>query len=249
MGIKAEIVDTNIEEIKGFVKHVHIDLGTLYFRRKSFFLNYSIFIGLATSITELNTDNYNTVFRIDFNQSKFITLRCKKDFYSNNLSNFTLNYSSPFKIISSISGLGLASVIFISTLIWLAIENGSESNKSRLAYNDDAISISNMISLEEKISLCKLYIGHIFSKPVDSIEDYKTEGDIVYVKYLRVSDRTTWRYACEIKNNYMVWSAFHNDNSTWGRWRNEDGVRLIRSEKGRSISFTTKDTGETYEIL
>ena len=112
----------------------------------------------------------------------------------------------------------------------------------------DSEDISNLISINEKITLCKYYIGHIFSKPLSSIMDYKTEGDIIYVKYLREHDQTTWRFACEIKNNYMVWAAFHENNNTWGRWRNEEGVVLIVDKNDKSISFTTKDTGEFYKI-
>lgn len=109
----------------------------------------------------------------------------------------------------------------------------------------------------QKASLCKYYVGSIFSKSPRIIYHYRTDSNgLVYVKYNRPSDDSTWKYVCEINKNSMRWAAFSNFTGDWGRWRNEDRVSISYSsdsdeayfvstnKKKISVSFGSRDRRE-----
>ena len=75
---------------------------------------------------------------------------------------------------------------------------------------------------------------------------YKTdENGLIYIKYIRQDDNTTWSNVCSIEKASMIWAGWIKDEDTqgyWGRWREEDRVQLHYDETSKTISFTGNDS-------
>ncbi|PMM40011.1 hypothetical protein [Vibrio splendidus] len=100
----------------------------------------------------------------------------------------------------------------------------------------------------DKATLCKAYIGEMFGKPTASIDNYKNSEGLVYVRYIRSSDNTAWSYVCDVSGDSMVWAGWLHDSQSWGRWRNEDKVKLKYNDTSKKIAFTMVDTGNRVEV-
>ncbi|KQA16291.1 hypothetical protein [Vibrio metoecus] len=100
----------------------------------------------------------------------------------------------------------------------------------------------------EKATLCKAYIGEMFGKPMASIDNYKNSEGLVYVRYIRSSDNTAWSYVCDVSTDSMVWAGWLHDSQSWGRWRNEDKVKLKYDDTSKKMAFTMVDTGNRVEV-
>lgn len=104
------------------------------------------------------------------------------------------------------------------------------------------------LSQSDKVNLCKAYIGELFHQPTSNIENYKNDGNLVYVRYERHSDKTTWGYACNVNNERMLWTAWILDKQDWGRWRYEDEVKLNSSNDSSLITFVMPDTKKNVSV-
>ncbi|MDD1795161.1 hypothetical protein LRP50_18695 [Enterovibrio sp. ZSDZ42] len=102
--------------------------------------------------------------------------------------------------------------------------------------------------LSEKAMLCKAYIGQLFSKPINIIDNYKNQDGLVYVRYIRPSDYTAWSYVCDVSSGNMLWAAWQVDTQEWGRWRFEDEVKLNYNKEGNKVNFKMVDTGKLVEV-
>lgn len=104
-------------------------------------------------------------------------------------------------------------------------------------------------STNEKVSLCKAYIGSMFGKPTSIIHHYMTDKKgRVYVRYKRPADGMIWSYSCEVKGSSMIWSGFLNYSDKWGRWREEDRVSIkYRADRNMAL-FTSPDTEKLIAV-
>ncbi|EOX1774580.1 MULTISPECIES: hypothetical protein [Vibrio] len=100
----------------------------------------------------------------------------------------------------------------------------------------------------EKVTLCKAYIGEMFGKPVSIIDNYKNSDGLIYVRYVRASDKTSWSYVCDVSGGRMVWAGWMNDTQNWGRWRFEDEVKLNYDNNSKKMVFMMPDTGNRVEV-
>ncbi len=104
------------------------------------------------------------------------------------------------------------------------------------------------LSIENKVKICKAYIGNLFGRPTSIIDNYSVVKNNIYVKYIRSVDNTTWKYVCHVKDDSMVWATWFDDVQEWGRWRYEDQVGLIFSSSKETVSFTMRRTGEKISV-
>ncbi|WP_217535547.1 hypothetical protein [Vibrio cholerae] len=106
------------------------------------------------------------------------------------------------------------------------------------------------LDTSEKVILCKAYIGKLFGRPENIIDNYKNSDGLVFVRYIRASDNTAWSYACEVSGGRMIWAAWLTDEQRWGRWRYEDEVTLKYDETTKKMSFfmPKNHTGELVEV-
>ncbi len=61
--------------------------------------------------------------------------------------------------------------------------------------------------------ICRAGIAQLFGRSPNIIQHYRTEGDVIFLKYIRSDDNTVWRYKCRIAGYRIMWGA---DD---GRWR------------------------------
>lgn len=150
--------------------------------------------------------------------------------------------------------------------VWLRKDSG-EGSSSRVSFYvmgcvflfliliaanyEDTDAGSNIASLSEKdkAKVCKVYIGHLFSKPSSIINHYKTDDNgNVYVKYVRPDDKTTWQYVCDISRSKITWAGWHSDTQKWGRWRQEDTTSFTYDEPKQVVKFTMKHTNKSVTV-
>tara|TARA_R110001592_G_scaffold156208_1_gene386488 strand:- start:2084 stop:2524 length:441 start_codon:yes stop_codon:yes gene_type:complete len=101
---------------------------------------------------------------------------------------------------------------------------------------------SNDFTSLQKTRLCKAYIGDLFNKPTSSIRKFKEEGDLIYVTYVRHSDKSEWFYVCDVSSKSMVWTGWLEDKRDWGRLREEDRVKLNVDKNAEKVTFIGPDT-------
>lgn len=106
-------------------------------------------------------------------------------------------------------------------------------------------------SKDQKVKLCKAYIGSMFAKPVEAIHYREADSaNFITVEYVRNSDRTIWINACDFVNggNSMEWRAYQSLYNEWGRWRTEDRVSINYNEQSNVASFVSPDTNELIKV-
>jgi hypothetical protein len=102
------------------------------------------------------------------------------------------------------------------------------------------------LTANDKVKLCKSYVGALFGKPTGAISHYKTDGSHIYVSYFTNNRSEQWKYACSVKQNEMLWAGWFSDRGEWGRWRYEDTVKLQYHDQ--KITFNMIDTGELITV-
>jgi hypothetical protein len=125
--------------------------------------------------------------------------------------------------------------VVLTLWIWSMFSSSQKTSKSELLK-------------DEKIKVCKAYIGQLFSKPTSIINNYRYEDDQVFVFYIRKVDQTVWRYACKFDGHSVVWAGWWDDTNEWGRWRTEDQVPLSIDKTTNTIRFVMNRTGETVTV-
>lgn len=61
--------------------------------------------------------------------------------------------------------------------------------------------------------LCKAGISILMGRDPRIMKIDSTDGEIVYLSYIRPDDRSLWSYRCKIEGNRIIWA------SSTGRWR------------------------------
>ena len=64
-----------------------------------------------------------------------------------------------------------------------------------------------------KEQICKACVSIVMGKDPSIIKIDKTEGDVVYLSYIRSNDGTKWAYRCKLSGNRAIWA------NAIGRWR------------------------------
>lgn len=103
-------------------------------------------------------------------------------------------------------------------LLLTACGNGFDANKD--------------LTQNEKIEVCKNYIGSLFGRSPSIMRTgiIKEDGGFfAEIVYTRKSDNTQWKNMCHISGNNITWASL--ENNQLGRWRFEDEVQLELDSK------------------
>lgn len=100
-------------------------------------------------------------------------------------------------------------------------------------------SISNLVLAEEilfsKVQICKACLATVMSKDPKIIKIDKNEGDIIYLSYIRPSDKKKWAYRCKLSGSRFIWA------SDTGRWRDSQYDSKVTYEiSGELIKITDR---------
>lgn len=236
METEAEVLDTNINELPDNLAFVKINHGSIYFDGSSVLRSNSIFLGSALRISTFDSNKSHSIFRVEFSERRFITLRCSTKYYMNNIKNLRLISGEPFEVKNSLSGLGFMGCFVIPLLVFILLvaiqPSGSQKN----------------LTEADMSKICKSYIGNIFSKPISIINNYKTKGSLVYVSYIRRADNSKWSYVCDLSGNKITWASWFSDTAEWGRWRTEYEAELTYDETNNTVSFEVEGSIVTVKL-
>ncbi|MDP2562759.1 hypothetical protein [Psychrobium sp. 1_MG-2023] len=130
---------------------------------------------------------------------------------------------------------------FIALIMLIAIVTNKADEKTRVTQKKNWSTV-------EQVKVCKVYIGKLFHKQPSIITHYRTDGNNVYVRYVRSLDNTTWSYVCNTEGNKMVWAGYLSDTKNWGRWRFEDEITLSYNNEQRLASFLMVDTQQKVTV-
>jgi hypothetical protein len=86
-------------------------------------------------------------------------------------------------------------------------------------------------SLEPEL-ICRAAIGSLMERDPRAFRLTRTDGDILFLTYVRPLDNYDWTYRCKIKGNRVIWA------SEPGRWRenlNDDKVSFEIVAGGKQI--------------
>ena len=115
-------------------------------------------------------------------------------------------------------------------------------------------SLTSLVMADEinfsKAEICKACIATVMFKDPDIIRIDKIKDQIVYLSYVKPTEKKRWAYRCKISGNTIIWA------SDKGRWRNSqydpkitykiDGENILIKERhsdgsGREKSFSFKE--------
>ena len=100
--------------------------------------------------------------------------------------------------------------------------------------------------------ICKATISVEMGRPTKTMKTKTAElnPEIFY----RRDDGDSFRYRCQVSDDRVVWSAFMDDTSEWGRWRNRysegdasttysvsNGLLTINNDQAGDQTFKKKD--------
>lgn len=147
------------------------------------------------------------------------------------------------KFQSSGKRLVLGCAFFI--LIGLLLMSMNESAKNQSADSKSKVGWTTA----QKAKICKAYIGRLMLKPSSIISHYRTdEQGLVFVKYKRASDNSTWKQVCDVRINKIVWAAWLKNEERWGRWRNEDAGIIHFYKESYTATITIPELGTIEPI-
>ena len=88
---------------------------------------------------------------------------------------------------------------------------------------------SENVSSDDRVLICRAAIATIMGRPIDIITGTEDRNEVVRTDYRRPDDGTTWRNACQLVGDRIVWASVRRDGSI-GRWRNDrlDSVVTFR---------------------
>ncbi|WP_223496419.1 hypothetical protein [Pseudomonas sp. A-RE-26] len=100
--------------------------------------------------------------------------------------------------------------------------------------------------------ICKAAISVEMGRPTKTMKTKSAEPN-PEISYRR-PDGDLFRYQCQVTGDRVVWSAFMEDTSEWGRWRNRysegdaattysisNGVLTISNDQSGDQKFQNKD--------
>ncbi len=98
------------------------------------------------------------------------------------------------------------------------------------------ISITANAVAEFDISkICKATISTVMGKAPSIMKIDKIVGGVIYLSYIRQSDRTTWAYRCQIDGAKAIWAT------DTGRWRTHAmDSKITFIARGGSLKITEK---------
>jgi hypothetical protein len=91
--------------------------------------------------------------------------------------------------------------------------------------------------------ICKIGIGHIMGRPVNSVNINSDSNGTYFISYIRSSDNTTWKYRCKLEDNKIIWASEWERTLSSGRWRDQPGDDVVTFKVHNNDVFIT----EKYE--
>jgi hypothetical protein len=83
--------------------------------------------------------------------------------------------------------------------------------------------------------ICRAAIGSLMDRDPKLLRLTRTDGDILFLSYVRPIDNFDWTYRCKIRGNRVIWA------SEPGRWRDDP--------KDDRVSFETVAGGKQLRII
>ena len=190
----------------------------------------------------LNTEGKYTIARVEFGDGNYLVFKAISFEYANYFKERKINQTIPFVVTEHYSNLvivpgAIAILILGQSLIPSSFEP-PKSHESTKYYESQA-TISNKIEISEenKLRLCKSYIGSLFGRTTRIMSGNSFGNGYFEVQYTRQYDSTTWKYKCTIKNGSITWAAWLKHERRWGRWRNEDRVNYTYEHENKRIKY------------
>jgi hypothetical protein len=90
--------------------------------------------------------------------------------------------------------------------------------------------------------ICRAAIGSLTDRDPRLFRLTRTDGDILFLSYVRSIDNFDWTYRCRIRGNRVIWA------SEPGRWREDpkdDAVSFEVVAGGKQISIINDHGGES----
>jgi hypothetical protein len=84
-------------------------------------------------------------------------------------------------------------------------------------------------------AICRTAIASITGRDPKIMQVTRTDGDVLFLTYVRAMDNFVWTYRCRVEGNRVVWA------SEPGRWR--DGP------KDDEVFFEVVDAGRQLRII
>jgi hypothetical protein len=84
-------------------------------------------------------------------------------------------------------------------------------------------------------AICRTAIASIMDRDPKAVRVTRTDGDILFLSYVRPIDNFVWDYRCKIEGNRVIWA------SEPGRWR--------EGPKDDKIFFEVVDGGRQLRIM
>ena len=228
-----DMINASCKVISSNIPALSSDIKTVFYSDKRIeipSLNILITRYISTSavhkLKAIQTDGEHTTFNLDFEHGRYLTLMCSTidfEYIEKSLRQLKMK---PFKVQTKPTPMAIitAAACLFALFMWPRV----------------TISINQpdkVYTATEKAKICKAYIGALFAKSPSIMHNYRTENDLVYVRYERKFDRTTWSYVCDLSNNTISWSGWQHDIKQWGRWRDEDETRYKYNHNKNVVTF------------
>ena len=84
-------------------------------------------------------------------------------------------------------------------------------------------------------AICRTAIASIMGRDPKLMQVTRTDGDILFLTYVRAMDNFVWTYRCRLEGNRVVWA------SEPGRWRDDP--------KDDEVLFEIVDAGKQLRII
>jgi hypothetical protein len=124
--------------------------------------------------------------------------------------------------------------LLLVTVFIAVFKNSSKDNEPK-----------KQLTENQREKICKYYISYLFrgdDSLVPIMRKYNTDNqNLIYVEYTRASDNTLWSNVCDVKGTSVIWAAWLKDDQKWGRWRDEDRMRLSYNNEKQTVSIIRQD--------
>ena len=84
-------------------------------------------------------------------------------------------------------------------------------------------------------AICRTAIAAIMGRDPKLMQVSRTDGDVLFLTYVRAIDNFVWTYRCRVEGNRVVWA------SEPGRWRDDP--------KDDEVLFEVVDAGKQLRII
>ncbi|WP_445769155.1 hypothetical protein [Rheinheimera sp.] len=249
VSIDIKIISSNTTEIPTTAKALKIESGNFVFNGFTGFVKAKFSVRSIKGIKLLKNEDDISTFTIEFTNERYVTIVSSSKAYdeiSTFISNSVVqqdveleeNTNKDEQVRISATGLssikdelknrpGVTATLIVLGLFALMIlsPTGEVVKPKTLTHQD-------------KIKVCKGYIGALFVKPVNIIEYNGSQNDLIYVRYVRKLDNTTWSYVCDLSGGTISWAGWQKDYKEWGRWREEDEIPYYYDKANNTVYFT-----------